>query len=136
RDVSNPDPDERIIHAIYLVDDSSHNRIIDNRFIRVSGAPIKLRNGSNSNQVSGSIGIDSGNYEVGGNANSYISGYASSGEVPNLDNAFDHNDFRCEFVSNRDDGLFEGIPSHALKLYTDLGGAGSHTSYRDHVSCP
>ncbi|WP_437204891.1 hypothetical protein [Planctomicrobium sp. SH664] len=49
-----------LLHAIYVAHHSSDNRILRNHFEKVCGDPIRLRDGSNRNQINENVFIRSG----------------------------------------------------------------------------
>lgn len=51
---------EAWLHGIYISTYSSQNRVTDNRFENISGDPIRIRNNSNDNQISGNLFSKSG----------------------------------------------------------------------------
>ncbi len=93
-----------LMHAIYLAHGSSYNEIRSNRFVDVSGDPVRVRDGSNHNQVEDNV------FEKTGSA-AFISDWwcdkdektnctKPSGECPSWENAFRDNELHCGYRGN------------------------------------
>lgn len=89
------------MHGVYLAHGSSENVIRSNKFKRISGDPIRVRDGSNSNQVIGNAFEETGSH-------GYISDWwcdksqnpncsKESGECPSWRNEFRDNELRCGY---------------------------------------
>lgn len=90
-----------LMHALYLAHGSSQNDIRANRFVGISGDPVRLRDGSNHNQVvdnvletAGSVAFIS-DWWCDKDANPNCT--KPSGECPSWENAFRDNELHCGY---------------------------------------
>jgi hypothetical protein len=99
--VENVSSSAGLMHAVYLAHGSSDNEIRANRFVGISGDPIRVRDGSNRNQVTdntfekaGSVAFISDWWcDKSANPNCTKPG----GECPSWENAFRDNDMHCGY---------------------------------------
>jgi hypothetical protein len=94
---SGPAETEALVHGVYLAHGSSGNIVRDNRFSRVSGDPIRTRNASGDNHVSGNV------FERAG-AKAYLSDWfvaapspGAPRECPSRGNRFSGNTLRSGY---------------------------------------
>lgn len=99
--VENASSSAGLMHAVYLAHGSSDNEIRANRFVGISGDPIRVRDGSNHNQVTDNT------FETAGSA-AFISDWwcdksanpnctKPGGECPSWENAFRDNEMHCGY---------------------------------------
>lgn len=67
--------DKALVHGVYLAHGSSDNVIQSNRFTRISGDPIRTRNASGDNHMSGNVFVRAG-------ANAYLSDWFVAAPSP------------------------------------------------------
>lgn len=100
-DVENASSTAGLMHAVYLAHGSSENDIRSNRFVGISGDPIRVRDGSNHNEVVDNV------FEAAGSS-AFISDWwcdkdanpactKPSGECPSWENAFRDNELHCGY---------------------------------------
>ena len=53
--LENTEPDDALIHGVYVAHHSTRNRVVDNRFDEISGVAVNVRNSSNDNEITGNI---------------------------------------------------------------------------------
>jgi Right handed beta helix region len=136
-DVENASGAQGLMHAVYLAHGSSENEIRSNRFVGVSGDPIRVRDGSNRNEVTDNVFEDTGSV-------AFISDWwcdmdanpactKPSGECPSWESAFRDNELHCGY----DGGsiatfhYFQGetyVPSWCVDHGSNDGWARLHTS--------
>lgn len=63
-DILNPNKHAHLIHAVYMAHHSSGNHIRKNRFLRINGDPIKVRDLSNNNRIESNLFISTGKKAV------------------------------------------------------------------------
>jgi len=95
-DILNNSAEASAIHAIYFAHYSSNNEVLRNRFLRVNGDPIKVRDESNYNYIADNRFYSSGKdafYQGWYCNNSTRSDCTKvSGECPSIGNEFRNND--------------------------------------------
>ena len=102
--VENAPASAGLMHAVYLAHGSSNNDISANRFVDISGDPIRVRDGSNANQVIDNV------FERAGTV-AFISDWwcdmdanpnctKPTGECPSWQNIFRDNELHCGYDGN------------------------------------
>ena len=135
--VENESSSAGLMHAIYLAHGSRGNQVRANRFVGISGDPIRVRDGSSSNEV-----IDNTFEEAGSSA--FISDWwcdksvnsactKASGECPSWENAFRDNELHCGYAGTNIDTFryFQGesyVPSWCVDHASVDGWARLRTS--------
>jgi len=120
-DILNNSAEASAIHAIYFAHYSSNNIVFKNRFLRVNGDPIKIRDESNFNSISDNRFYSSGNiaFYQGWYCNKKIRDDCTkaSGECPSIGNEFRKNDLYGGYTGAiksfniREDDDYCGLPS-------------------------
>ena len=95
-DILNNSAQASAIHAIYFAHYSSNNEVLRNRFLRVNGDPIKIRDESNYNYIADNRFYSSGKeaFYQGWYCNQSVRTDCTkvSGECPSIGNEFRNND--------------------------------------------
>ncbi len=93
-DILNPNKHAHLIHAVYMAHHSSGNVVRGNRFLRINGDPIKVRDSSNSNRIESNVFVSTGKWAI------FQDWYCQDGpdnctkptaECPSIDNVFRKN---------------------------------------------
>lgn len=63
-DILNPHKQAHLIHAVYMAHHSSGNTLRNNRFLRINGDPVKVRDSSNNNRIEANVFISTGKKAV------------------------------------------------------------------------
>lgn len=98
---------ERLIHAVYARDRSSHNDIVGNRFSDISGDPVRFSNASDHNEV-----VDNRSRNAGKNA--LVSEFynPTAGEQDSVDNQLSGNRVGRRYGRRRKARPFKESVSH------------------------
>ncbi len=83
--VVNFDAGARAIHALYISHGASNNAIERNRFVEISGDPVKVRDGSNHNRVFAN------HFHRAGHLAYFLDGFDATRECPSFGNTFSSN---------------------------------------------
>jgi hypothetical protein len=100
--LENTGDDAALVHGIYLAHWSRRNTVVSNRFESISGAPMRVRNDSNDNNISGNV------FERTGQRSHYDEWFCDAPCVANNPghprecashgNVFHHNDIRSGYT--------------------------------------